>query len=370
VSTLHPGYSELGVRVPLCVRDGVQSRKHNIFDAHYRQVVYYFFFVLIISPSTYILRNMAIPSPVRAAPSSPGSPGSKRVHSIPNKSSTVILFSTFVVMFVLGQRSGDMLQLTGIIHNLLINTTATHERRNVPSKNIYKRRATADQCRNARSIKFATDPTKAEKLRVPSENAKTFALGGYEQIAQGSGDVNVNGLMTLRLSQIQHSSGIYGSVGEVGVHHGRFTGCLFLGATANEDLVVGDIFEQQEKNVDGSGYGNKQMFMKGLTTYGLSASDLRTVHTGSTDEIPFDWSSSAGFSPFRMFSVDAGHTAALTFNDLEIAFCNLLQGGIVVLDDIFHPHWVGVTEGLFDYFLLGLSRVTCFPFYFVMAKCS
>ena len=101
-------------------------------------------------------------------------------------------------------------------------------------------------------------------------------------------------------------------------------------------LVVGDIFEQQDKNVDGSGFGDKRMFMQGLTTYGLSESDLFLVHTGSTDEIPFDWSSSAGFTPFRMFSVDAGHTAALTFNDLEIAFCNLLKGGIVVLDDFFH----------------------------------
>ena len=276
-------------------------------------------------------------------------------------------------MFVFGQRSAEMLQqLPGvIIHTRMVknNTKAAHddEGRVVPTKSIYKRRATTRQCRNARSTKLA-DPLKAEKLRVSSKQAKAFALGGYEKIAQGSGDVNVNGLMSLRLSQIQHSSGIYGSVGEFGVHHGRYTGCLFLGATANEDLVVADIFEQQEKNVDGSGNGNKPMFMQGLTTYGLSESDLFLVHTGSTDEIPFDWSSSAGFSPFRLFSVDAGHTAALTFNDLEIAFCNLLKGGIVVLDDFFHGQWVGVSEGLFDFFLLGAEKGHVFPFLFCEGK--
>ena len=38
-------------------------------------------------------------------------------------------------------------------------------------------------------------------------------------------------------------------------------------------------------------------------------------------------------------SVDAGHTASLTFNDLQLVFCNLLRGGIVILDDwCVHKH--------------------------------
>jgi hypothetical protein len=271
-------------------------------------------------------------------------------------SSVILLCTSIFVMFSL-HAYGDPYDVPYV--GVPVLSSKITEKSIVPSKSIYKRRATPDQCRNAMSNKFA-DPAGSEKARVSTADAKAFALGGYKKIAQGSGKVDLYGIMTLVLAQIQHISGLYGSVGEMGVHHGRYTGCLFLGTTLNEDLVVGDVFEQQEKNVDGSGNGNKGKFMKGLTTYGLSKSDLHTVHTGSTDEIPFDWSSQAGFSPFRMVSVDAGHTAVLTFNDLEISFCNLLQGGIVVLDDWFHGYWMGVTEGGIDFFSMGGHDV--FPF--------
>jgi hypothetical protein len=52
-----------------------------------------------------------------------------------------------------------------------------------------------------------------------------------------------------------------------------------------------------------------------------------------------------------MFSVDGGHTAHLTANDLEIAADALVDGGIVVLDDYWPPNrgWAGVTEGLYRF---------------------
>ena len=43
------------------------------------------------------------------------------------------------------------------------------------------------------------------------------------------------------------------------------------------------------------------------------------------------------------------HRAAFTFNDLQLAFCNLLKGGIVVLDDWFHSTWPGVVEGFYQF---------------------
>lgn len=271
----------------------------------------------------------------------------------------LLAFVTFQVVFVLSMGCSQVYDLPILVPEETINGNFPVGQ-SQPLKGSYKRFATNEQCRNSLSIALADSDGKT-KAHVPTENAKAFALGGFEQIQMGSGDINVNGLMTLRLSQIQHSSGLYGSVGEIGVHHGRYTGCLFIGATINEALVVADIFEQQEKNIDGSGLGNKEMFMKGLKTYGLAESSLHTVFTGSSEELPFDWSSSAGFSPFRMFSVDGGHTAGLTFNDLEIAFCNLLEGGIVVLDDFPHNHWLGVTEGLFDFFMIGAARGNIYP---------
>jgi hypothetical protein len=42
-------------------------------------------------------------------------------------------------------------------------------------------------------------------------------------------------------------------------------------------------------------------------------------------------------------------SAAFTFNDLQLAFCNLLTGGIVILDDWFHGAWPGVVEGFYQF---------------------
>ena len=198
--------------------------------------------------------------------------------------------------------------------------------------------------------------------KVSREAASKLTSGGFESIARGSADVTLVGLMAMQLSSFQHSMGVFGSVGELGVHHGRFTSTLFVTARDTEKLIVADVFEQQEKNIDHSGKGDKEKFMAGLQTYGLSENDLHHVHIGSTEEIPFDWSIQKGFEQFRLVSVDAGHTAALTFNDLHLAFCNTLKGGIVVIDDLFHNHWPGVTEGLFQFFASMGSHKNVYPF--------
>jgi hypothetical protein len=114
--------------------------------------------------------------------------------------------------------------------------------------------------------------------------------------------------------------------------------------------VVADLFlEHQEENVDLSGLGDYREFVKGLQVYGLSEADLHTVHKGNTAELPLDWSLQSKFGPFRLVSVDAGHTATATNSDLRLVFCNLLEGGIVVLDDWFHPNWPGVVEGYYRF---------------------
>lgn len=202
--------------------------------------------------------------------------------------------------------------------------------------------------------------------KVSKENAIKLVRGDWNKIPQGSGVVDFVGLVCMKLSKIQHGAGIYGSVGEMGVHYGRFTSTLFITARKTEKLVVADVFGQQEKNIDGSGNGNYDGFMDSLEVYGLNGrgaeSDIHTIHIGSTDELKNNWSEEAGFEFFRMISVDAGHTASLTRNDLLISSCNLLKGGIVILDDLFHPGWVGVTEGLFNFFDTMLEPLQLYPF--------
>lgn len=51
----------------------------------------------------------------------------------------------------------------------------------------------------------------------------------------------------------QHELGIYGSVGEIGVHHGKFLIPIVGNALAGEPAVAMDLFEDQSGNVDTSG---------------------------------------------------------------------------------------------------------------------
>lgn len=198
--------------------------------------------------------------------------------------------------------------------------------------------------------------------RVALEYIKKITQGGWENIERGSGPVDLVGFFTMFLSKLQHKAGIFGSVCELGVHHGRYTSTLFITAREHEKLIVADVFGQQEKNVDNSGLGDKEKFLASLAEYGLSSSDLHTLFTGSTEEIPKDWSVQEGFEQFRLISVDAGHTSILTRNDLLLSTCNLLQGGVVVIDDLYHPHWHGVTEGMHQFFSSMTEPYDLYPF--------
>ena len=58
-----------------------------------------------------------------------------------------------------------------------------------------------------------------------------------------------------------------------------------------------------------------------------------------------------------MFSIDGGHTAAITCNDLQVAEKCLVNGGIAILDHVLNPHWLGVVSGLADYVRTGGTLV-------------
>jgi hypothetical protein len=60
---------------------------------------------------------------------------------------------------------------------------------------------------------------------------------------------------------------------------------------------------------------------------------------------------------FRIFSIDGGHTAEVTCNDLEVAERTIVDSGVVILDDLLNPAWLGVITGLFDYWHAGGSLV-------------
>ena len=145
-------------------------------------------------------------------------------------------------------------------------------------------------------------------------------------------------LAQVLVKQVQ--SGQQGDVCEVGVHHGKSFLVLANGIVAGERAVAVDVFGDQHKNVDQSGAGDRAVFEANLAAYAPGAA-VEIIQRSSLELGP-DWSPRPRF---RLFSIDGGHTAQATANDLRLAERTALPGCVVALDDVFNTTWTGVITG-------------------------
>lgn len=154
----------------------------------------------------------------------------------------------------------------------------------------------------------------------------------------------------------QRERGVRGGVAEIGVHHGRFFMLLNSLTEADEPSWAIDVFDDQTLNIDSSGRGSKGRFVDNMEKYDRHAGkNVTAVSADSTTTLL----SEVVTTPVRIFSVDGGHTAEHTISDLKAAQTVLHPEGVVILDDILHPHWLGVIEGCI---LFMQSRPTLVPF--------
>jgi hypothetical protein len=168
------------------------------------------------------------------------------------------------------------------------------------------------------------------------------------------------------IASAQQSAGVTGSVGEIGVHHGRsFILSALLSAPA-ERLWMLDLFQElQRLNVDHSGSGSFHAVARNLEKVGLDIKDVAVVTSSSLDVTNAAFCE-AQLPLFRWFSVDGGHTDAITRYDMHLGACHLAQGGVLVVDDIFNNLFLGVTEGIFNFVSLNRDRVA--PFFIITGK--
>lgn len=139
---------------------------------------------------------------------------------------------------------------------------------------------------------------------------------------------------------------VRGDVAEIGVHYGKSFLMLANGVRDDERAIALDVFGDQEKNVDGSGRGNREIFEGNVATW----ADGVTVQIVQASSLEVDPATAAAtFGQVRMFSIDGGHTAAITAHDLRIAEAVVVPHGVVLLDDVLNEHWLGVITGLADY---------------------
>jgi len=132
---------------------------------------------------------------------------------------------------------------------------------------------------------------------------------------------------------------------EIGIHHGKFYCLLNSLVDEKETSIAIDIFSNQHLNIDSSGYGNLEIFKDNLVKYDVhKGKNTKILNFDSTDiKLCKELEKYAGC--FKLISIDGGHTAEHTISDLKLANTMINNEGIVFIDDILHPHWLGVLEG-------------------------
>lgn len=141
------------------------------------------------------------------------------------------------------------------------------------------------------------------------------------------------------LTDIQWTSGIYGSVGEIGVDTGKFTVVLAYNVDpeTGEGFLVSDNFDVPPPPPLPAGLTKYQVFSVYMrdTGFGEEFSGLRKLYvhrgdpTGLSKKLMHDWN----LPQFRMISID-GAMGSGTLTALEWAACVLRDGGILIVDGI------------------------------------
>src|SRR5204862_3822534 len=111
-----------------------------------------------------------------------------------------------------------------------------------------------------------------------------------------------------------------------------------------ERAVALDLFEDQDRNVDRSGQGDRERLLANLAKHHRDAGDV-AVHQADSRELSGPALVELAGGPPRIVSIDGGHTADLTAHDLTTAADALVDGGVIVLDDCFNEVFPAVAEG-------------------------
>ena len=149
------------------------------------------------------------------------------------------------------------------------------------------------------------------------------------------------------LSGIQLDAGFDGSIGEIGVHHGKLLILMLLASGRRDQSFAIDVFDKQHLNVDKSGHGDKVALLRNIARWAPGFPPVAIIERSSFDVRPEDILAVGG-EP-RMMSIDGGHTEECVLNDLRLCERVLSSKGIAILDDCFNQSWPGVVTGLSQY---------------------
>jgi hypothetical protein len=157
--------------------------------------------------------------------------------------------------------------------------------------------------------------------------------------------------LILELSRFQARQGGGGAVAEIGVHHGKLFLVLFLSSQRGEPALAIDVFGLQHLNIDQSGRGDKDVFLRHVDRLAGSREGLAIIEDSSlnlrADVILRE------HGRIRLMSIDGAHTEEATSNDLRLAEGCLTEDGVVLIDDCFNEYWPEVSWSLARYLAEG-----------------
>lgn len=187
-------------------------------------------------------------------------------------------------------------------------------------------------------------------MEVSSTPLQNYLQDAFKNVEGWLLPAAVAGLSTLE-SIARLEGVISGGACEIGVHHGRFFLALLACTNLSERSLAIDVFDDQSLNVDRSGNGSRLRFAENLAKFSPHADHVDIMQL---DSLALNSEKIVGigqrFAPFRLFSIDGGHTTVHAFNDLLVAQDLIANGGLVIVDDYFHQDWPSVTEGVARYF--------------------
>lgn len=174
---------------------------------------------------------------------------------------------------------------------------------------------------------------------------KNYARAGRRRVEGWLSRIDARISEVLLLRQIEAGCG--GGIAEIGVHQGRYLILLLLSLRSNERGYCIDIFEEQYRNIDLSGKGDRARLLDNLRRFGIP-SDRLVIDARSSDEVRAgDILDRVG--PIRFFSVDGGHWHDIVINDLTLALETLTSDGIIALDDFQRAEWPEVSSAFFEW---------------------
>ncbi|WP_146747668.1 class I SAM-dependent methyltransferase [Paramagnetospirillum kuznetsovii] len=180
---------------------------------------------------------------------------------------------------------------------------------------------------------------------APGSAFLTYMESGFPQIAGWPGQPS-SVIFMAHFKELFERHGVTGGACEIGVHHGKYLIALHNILAPARSLGI-DVFDDQDKNVDGSGKGSYDLtrayvdsFVADPDSVALMSKDSLTLNAADQAEIL------AEYGRFAFFSIDGGHTAQHITYDFFLASELTSPYGIIAVDDMFHPDWPGVTEGI------------------------